>query len=76
MRKIIKLHRQGDRVLLVIEPFVVDPLPWIPRANVPTELFEAFGKENAKNAENPGTAAFPADILSHPEFLEFIGVKV
>ncbi len=73
MRKIIKLRRQGDRVLLAIEPFVVDVLPW---AYVPTELFVAIGEENAKNAENPGMATFPVEVLSNPKFLEFIGAKL
>jgi len=40
---------------------------------IPTAVFEAFAKINAKNAENPGEVKFSAEVLSHPEFLKFIG---
>jgi hypothetical protein len=72
MRKIIKLYRRGDQILLKVEP-VVDGPYYVAGMKIPTAVFEAFAKINAKNAENPGEVKFSAEVLSHPEFLKFIG---
>jgi len=76
MRKIVRLTRKGVQVLLEVTPFVVDPTEGFPPGvKLPTALFEYFSEENMRNAENPGQVMFPAEILSHPDFLNFIEAK-